>query len=108
MKILHLIHSVNPAVGGPIEGIKQLALAVEKMGHGVEVACLDAPGSPWLENFPLKVHALGPSYLGYGYAPGLAPWLKARCHDYSFVDVNGIWQYNSFAAWRMLRGLGVP
>lgn len=108
MKILHLIHSVNPAVGGPIEGVKQLAIAQTKVGCKVEVACLDAPDAPWLKEFPWTVYPLGPSYLRYGYCPRLIPWLRAHSNEYSFVVVNGIWQFNSFAAWRVLRHARVP
>ena len=32
MKILHVISSVNPAGGGPIEGIKQLGTSLESAG----------------------------------------------------------------------------
>jgi glycosyltransferase involved in cell wall biosynthesis len=46
--------------------------------------------------------------LGYGYCPRLIPWLRAHCDEYSFVVVNGIWQFNSFAAWRVLRNVRVP
>ncbi|MCX6967519.1 MAG: glycosyltransferase [Verrucomicrobia bacterium] len=108
MKILHIIHSVNPVVGGPIEGIKQLARAKALLGWEIEVACLDSPDSPWLKDFELKVHALGPAYLSYGYSPRFVPWLKAHCREYRFVVVNGIWQYGSFAAWRVLRKAAVP
>ena len=108
MKILHLIHSVSPAVGGPIEGIKQLAIAKTMMGWKIEVACLDSPDAPWLKGFPLKIHALGPSYLSYGYSPKLVPWLEAHCREYAFVVVNGIWQFSSFGAWRVLRKAGIP
>ncbi len=108
MKILHIIHSVNPAVGGPIEGIKQLSRAKASLGWKIEVACLDNPDAPWLKDFPLKVHAMGPSYLSYGYSPRFVPWLREHCREYSFVVVNGIWQYGSFAAWRVLRDANVP
>ena len=108
MKLLHIIHSVNPVAGGPIEGIKQLAVEKKKMGWKIEVVCLDSPDAPWLKDFPLKVHALGPSYLRYGYSPRLKPWLKAHAHEYAFVIVNGIWQFNSFTAWRVLRKIGIP
>ena len=43
MKILHVISSVNPAGGGPIEGVKQLGTALTSMGHQVEVTSLDPP-----------------------------------------------------------------
>ncbi|XHR30849.1 MAG: glycosyltransferase [Chthoniobacteraceae bacterium] len=108
MKILHLIHSVNPAVGGPIEGVKQLAVGMECLGGEVDIVCLDDPAAPWLKDFPFSVIPLGPSYLSYGYSPKLIPWLREHCRDYSFIVVNGIWQYNSFAAWRVLRQEGVP
>jgi len=108
VKILHVIHSVNPVAGGPIEGIKQISKAKECHGWQIEVACLDRPDAPWLKDFPLKVHALGPSYLSYGYSPRFIPWLKAHCNEYAFVVVNGIWQYGSFAAWRVLRHSIVP
>ncbi|MEI6561011.1 MAG: glycosyltransferase [Verrucomicrobiota bacterium] len=108
MKILHIIHSVNPIAGGPIEGIKQISKAKECYGWQIEVACLDSPDAPWLKDFPLKVYALGPSYLSYGYSPRFVPWLKAHCNEYAFVVVNGIWQYGSFAAWRVLRHAVVP
>ena len=108
MKILHIIHSVNPAGGGPIEGIKQLSAAKAKLGWEIEVASLDRPDAPWLKDFPLHVHALGPSYLSYGYCPKLIPWLKAHCHEYRFIVVNGIWQFNGFAAWWVLRKTDIP
>jgi len=108
VKILHIIHSVNPVAGGPIEGIKQLSKAKTSYGWEIEVACLDNPDAPWIKDFPLKVHAMGPSYLSYGYSPRFVPWLREHCHEYAFVVVNGIWQYGSFAAWRVLRHAVVP
>jgi hypothetical protein len=36
-RILHSISSVNPAGGGPIEGLKQLAAINIEHGHSVEV-----------------------------------------------------------------------
>jgi len=109
VKILHIIHSVSPAVGGPIEGIKQLAIAITTgFGWKIDVVCLDSPDAPWLKDFPLEVYALGPSYLSYGYSPRFIPWLREHCHEYAFVVVNGIWQFSSFGAWRVLRNADVP
>ena len=108
MKILHIIHSVNPVAGGPIEGIKQLALVKIRLGWQVEVVCLDSPDAPWVKDFELKVHAMGPSYLSYGYTPRFMPWLREHCHEYSFIVVNGIWQFSSFGAWNVLRKADVP
>ena len=106
LKILHAIHSADPRGGGPIEGIKQLAAA---HGDGViEVVSLDAPGQAWMADFPLPLHALGPSWTSYGYSPRLIPWLRKHHAEYDVVIVNGIWQFNSFGVRRALRGTATP
>jgi glycosyltransferase involved in cell wall biosynthesis len=107
-RILHAIRSVNPAGGGPIEGIKQLAAANIRHGHQVEVMTLDAPGYPWVKDCPIHCNAMGPSLLGYGYSPRLVPWLRANRHRFDAVIVNGIWQYDSFGVWRSLAGTPTP
>jgi glycosyltransferase involved in cell wall biosynthesis len=109
MKNLHIIPSMNPAAGGPVEGLKQLAKALLPLDVSVEIACCDAPDAPWLKDSALPVvHALGPARGGYAYAPRLLPWLKQRAATYDAVVVEGIWQYHSFAAWRALAGLSTP
>lgn len=108
-RILHCISSVNPKKGGPIEGIKQLSAINLRHGHTVEVVTLDHPDDPWVKDFPLPCHAMGPTYIGaYAYSPRLVPWLKANAHRYDAVIVNGIWQYHAFGAWRALRGTSTP
>lgn len=108
MRILHIIRSTNPAGGGPIEGIKQLAAVKEALGHDVNVLCLDPPDAPWLAAMPMKTHAIGPSLLSYGLNRRLVPWLTEHAREYDMVVVNGIWQYNSFGTWRALRKTGQP
>lgn len=108
LRILHSIRSVNPHGGGPVEGVKQLAAINTAAGHKIEVVSLDAPSDPWVKNFPLTCHALGPGKSSYGYSSGLVPWLRAHRADYDAVVVDGIWQYNAFGIWRALRGSGTP
>lgn len=109
MKIIHIISSVNPKGGGPIEGIRQLLHPLRSAGHEVDVACCDAPSSPWLSNtVHSKVYALGPSRSGYAYTPRLLPWLQENVHRYDAVIVNGIWQYHSFAVWKTLKKSKTP
>jgi glycosyltransferase involved in cell wall biosynthesis len=108
VKILHIISSVNPAGGGPIEGIKQLGATLMSQGHPVEVASLDPPGAPYLAQAPLPVYALGPPQFKYGFSSRFAPWLRDNAARYDAVIVNGIWQYHSFAAWKVLRKTSTP
>jgi glycosyltransferase involved in cell wall biosynthesis len=113
MRILNVISSVDPAGGGPIEGLKQHAQVHARRGVAVEVACLDDPNAPWVAEFPASVHALGPArfstpFLPYRYAPRFLPWLRSRAADFDAVIVHGLWQYHAFAAWRVLRNGRIP
>jgi glycosyltransferase involved in cell wall biosynthesis len=108
LKVLHVIRSVDPKGGGPIEGVRQYGSRLLEMGHSVEVVSLDDPAADFVAAFPLKVHALGPAKNKYGYNRGLVSWLKARARSYDRVIVNGLWQYHSFAAWRAISSSGTP
>ena len=108
MKILHVIPSVDPKSGGPIEGVKQHGYQIKTLNHTIEVVCLDDPNAPFVGTFPLKVHALGPTSSHYGYNTKLKPWLEQHASSYDAVVVNGLWQYHGLATWRALSGTKVP
>lgn len=108
MRILHLISSVDPAHGGPIEGVTNLGAANTRAGHVVEVATLDSSDAPFVRDFPLPLHCFGPSLLKYRYTSKLIPWLREHRRDYDAVVVNGLWQFNSYAAYLALRHTTTP
>lgn len=111
MRILHIIHSVDPAGGGPAEGLIRQCQAMP--GCRCEVVTLDPPDSPFLRDFPLPVHALGiRPHRGrlsrFGYTPHLVPWLKAHAGEYDIAVVNGLWNYASAGSSRILPRLRLP
>ena len=108
VRYLHVIHSLNPEHGGPPQGVKQLASAAIRLQHQVEVVTLDSPATPWHRQWPCTVHCLGPGLLKYGFAPQFPRWLRQNVTRFDAVIVNGLWQYHSFATWRVLRGSSVP
>jgi len=108
MKFLHLISSVDPSGGGPIEGALRLHEALVTLGHTGEFATVDAPDASFVGAFPAKVHALGPSKGTFGYSAHLLPWLRAHAAQFDAVIVNGLWQYPGFATWRALAGATTP
>lgn len=109
MKLLHLIRSLDPANGGPIENIRQMASIYLASNIEAEVLTLDPPGASYLRNFPLEVRTLGSTYAGkYGYSPHLVPWLRENHRKYDCVIVNGIWQYHSYACWLALHRTTTP
>ena len=109
MKVLHILSSVDPKGGGPMEGVKQYGHRFEELGlNHVEVVTLDDPAEPFVAEFPYKVYALGPAMGSYRYTPKLVQWLEAHARDYDAIIVNGLWQYHGFGAWRVLHRLQIP
>ncbi len=108
MKILHIIRSVNPEGGGPIEGVIQLSRIKKAQGHSVEVLSLDSPDCESVSACELTVHAMGPGLGLYGYSNKFKPWLDAHAQNYDVFVINGIWQYHSFAAHSVLTSLNKP
>ena len=108
MKILHVIPTVDPASGGPAEGLRQLCHIYRIGGHDVDVASLDDPESVGKFDFPVHVHALGPGWGLYGYSPRAKRWFRENLANYDVVFINCIWQYNTLAAYRALHGTSTP
>lgn len=108
MRILQVIHSVNPTGGGPIESALQIELVLSAMGYTSAIASLDAPDAPWIAGLNSKIFALGPPFLNYGYSPRFIPWLSKHVEEYDAVIVHGIWQYSSFGVWRALHKSRIP
>jgi glycosyltransferase involved in cell wall biosynthesis len=109
MKLLHLIHSVDPKGGGPIENIRQMATIYLDRNVEAEIISLDPPNASYLKDFPIEVRTLGTTYAGkYSYSPQLVPWLRQNHRKYDCVIVNGIWQYHSYACWLALHKTDTP
>jgi glycosyltransferase involved in cell wall biosynthesis len=108
MKILRIIGSVNPNYGGPIEGLIRSSEVLSGLGHVTEVASLDNADSPFLENFPLALHAFGGQLKYYGYAPGMIKWLRENATRFDMVIQHGLWNYTAFATWSALRNSKTP
>lgn len=111
MRLLHLIATVDPASGGPIEGlVRQNEVTRDAVVR--EVASLDAPDAAFLSAFPMPVHALGTGRGGrfsrYGYTPRFVPWLRENAHKYDAVVVHGLWNYVAMGASRVLPGGRTP
>jgi glycosyltransferase involved in cell wall biosynthesis len=109
MRILHIISSVDPRGGGPVEGIRQRGLHLQAQGHTIEVLSMDAPTEPFVQAYPLKVHAVGPSRGGvFAYTPSIVPWLMSHVASYDAVVISGLWQYHGQATSQVMRRLGLP
>ena len=108
LKILQLVHTLDPSVGGVAAAVLALSRGLARRGHKLDIVVLDDSASPWLVDIALPIHALGAGLTSYRYSSKLLPWLKKQGGDYDRVIVNGIWQYLSFAAWRRYAGSSIP
>jgi glycosyltransferase involved in cell wall biosynthesis len=107
LKILQLVHTLDPSVGGVATSVLALSRGLARRGHKIDIVVLDDPSAAWIANIDLNVHALGSGLTSYRYSRSLLPWLRQH-GDYDRVIVNGIWQYLSFAAWRRYAGSQIP
>ena len=109
MKLLHVIRTMDPAWGGPVEGVTNFTRQAVARGHHAEVVCLDPPASPWIKNVSVKVNALGNARYGnFGYSRRLDWWLQANAPRFDALIANGIWMYFSAATRRAALRAGVP
>jgi glycosyltransferase involved in cell wall biosynthesis len=100
---------MDPAWGGPVEGVKNIAAQAAAAGHKVQVTCLDRPDAPWLKNVDLQVNAIGPGKWGrFGYSRRLDRWLAGNVKSFDAIVTNGIWMYFSTAVRRAAVRANVP
>jgi len=103
-----VIRTLNPAWGGPVEGVRSLAIEGEKHGFHTEIVCLDYPDAPWLASWSVPVHSVGSVVGNYGRTVNLDKWLDAQIRRFDAVIINGIWMYFSYATWKAATRHGVP
>lgn len=107
MRILRVIHSMSAASGGPAEALRQSSRLHQSWGHETEVASLDLPDDEARDK-QLIVHRLGEKRSTYSYSSHLVPWLQENVARFDAIIVHGIWQYHSFATWRVCRRSKIP
>ena len=108
LKILQLVHTLDPSVGGVAASVLALGRGLARRGHQIEIVVLDDADAVWIKEVDLTVHALGSGLTSYRYSSALMHWLRQHGDNYDCVIVNGIWQYLSFAAWRRYAGSSIP
>jgi glycosyltransferase involved in cell wall biosynthesis len=129
LKILQMVQTLDPSVGGVAPAVLALSRELARRGHKIDIVTLDQPdtvargrdaevrsatprtfasGHAATGDIDLTVHALGTGLTSYRYSNKLIPWLRKRGENYDRVIVNGLWQYLSFATWRRYAGTSTP
>lgn len=105
LRILHVVRSLRPETGGPVSVVRNLTTALEAAGHRSHILSLDQADTV---RSGAAVHTLDAPSHGYGYTKAYVPWLRAHRHEFDAVIIHGLWQYQSFGAWRALAGTNTP
>jgi glycosyltransferase involved in cell wall biosynthesis len=100
-RLLHVVASFSPAMGGTSEGIRKLA---QCGGGEVELVCLDDPAERYVQEQSFPVHALGPPKGRYWSTPRLQPWLRENLERFDGVVIHGLWQWHSYGSYCVVRG----
>lgn len=106
--ILHLIDSLEPAAGGPVEFVRAVSREHAAMGHRVAAALLSRQDRSEPEELEIVSAGTKSGFGGYGFRTGLVPWLRQEGRRYDAIFVHGLWQYHGAAAWRALSPLDTP
>lgn len=97
MRVVHVIHSLDPRTGGTASALRELAAGTVAAGIPTEAACLDAPGAPWLVRQGVPVRTFPARLRRHGWSPELRAWLRGLAPD-TVVVAHGVWQEPSLAA----------
>ncbi|WP_108257943.1 glycosyltransferase [Mangrovicoccus ximenensis] len=109
MRVLRIIANTNLNSGGPIEGLLRSAEVMAAAGHHTEVLSLDAPGAPYLREFPLPIHACGTGRTGIkAYTPAMECWLKKERNRFDAAVVHGLWNWGVILGGRAARSAKLP
>jgi glycosyltransferase involved in cell wall biosynthesis len=108
LSILHLIRTLDPAMGGPIEFLKLICESHLRRGIKMKILTLDSPDEIWLRNAPVPSAGCGPGLGTYGYHVRFKKRLLVEMSSFDLMIVHGLWQYHGACALSVARQLGKP
>ncbi len=117
MRVLHVIRSTDPLIGGPTQAVENMARALIARGISVDVAATvplkDEKANPTGRSSLLKNGArffYFPRQLGtvWCLSVPLWRWIRARITDYDAVHIHGVFTFPVLMAARAARRSGVP
>lgn len=108
MRILHLIASVDPKGGGPIEYARIVADAHATAGHESVFVTLDNPADLNAFGFAHPVHATGPVRGVLKSSQQFARTVAQQAARSDVAVVHGLWNHAAIGGYRALRNAGLP
>jgi glycosyltransferase involved in cell wall biosynthesis len=101
-KILRVISSMNPALGGVATAVDYSAKSLKMANVGcIDVLTLDNSQDEWIKNQSkyYTIHAVGQRFGKYGISIKFITWLYANVNKYDFVIIDGLWRFTMIAGY---------
>jgi glycosyltransferase involved in cell wall biosynthesis len=119
MKVLHIIPSVSPALGGPTQVVLNLVKALREYGVDAEIATTNDNGSKLLdvplyerieyEQVPVWFFPrFLPPMKEFIFSAALTRWLWQHLRDYDTIETHYLFSYASTCAGAIARLQGIP
>lgn len=119
MKVLHVIPSVSPALGGPTQVVLNLVKSLQECGVDAEIVTtndngatlLDVPLNQCIEYEGVPVWFLprfSPPLKEYIFSPAISQWLWQHIREYDILDNHYLFSYASTCAGAIARWQNVP
>jgi glycosyltransferase involved in cell wall biosynthesis len=119
VKVLHVIPSVSPAMGGPTQVVLNLVKALQECGVEAEIATtndngetlLDVPLNQRIEYEGVPVWFLprfSPPLKEFIFSTAITQWLWQHIRDYDILDNHYLFSYASTCAGAIARFSNVP
>lgn len=98
IKILRIIHTLDPVLGGPSNAIIDNSLALIKNGYSVHILTSDKHNKIINKNKNIKIINKGPSIGNYGFNLKLFLWLYKNKKKYDFFIIHELWRFYTLIA----------
>lgn len=96
IRVLRIIHTLNPTLGGPSNAIIDNSIALVKKGFSIDILTSDR--KKYYKNKKIKVFNVGPSIGNYGFSFKLIYWLFKNKKKYDLFIIHELWRVYNFIA----------
>lgn len=117
MKILHVLETMAPAYGGPVQALRIYADWLSAAGDEVVICTTnrDIPAGtiPGPTNAPIQqdgytLWRFETTFQPYAYSIQMGRWLRENVRSFDLLHIHGLYRYPPIAAARYAKASGVP
>ena len=102
-KVLRIIHTLDPKLGGPVRSIIDSSLVLSKQGLKIDILTSDPKNSNFYRSRKITIINKGPTVGKYNFNIKLFLWVLHNRHKYDAFIIHGIWQFHTLLARLLLK-----